>query len=195
MNWVDPDGLKQTPIESKYTMQDPNWKDKVLTGDSQYTIGQAGCAVATGANMISSDSGSSVTPLQVNNDYVEKGELSWSKLGTAYGYTVDASHNDNTSQFTHETLEAQKNDSKHEYRTVVKVQYRNSESPHWVGVKDSKTIDGVDYIEVAASSNNDYSITEASLRGQQGWKKEGDHVYVPVNKTKGYVNFIKGKSS
>jgi len=115
---------------------------------------------------------------------VEKGELSWSKLGTAYGYTVDTSHNDNTSQFTHETLEAQKNDSEHEYRTVVKVQYRNSESPHWVGVKDSKTIDG-----------NDYSITETSLRGQQGWKKEGDHIYVPVNKTKGYVNFIKGKSS
>lgn len=56
-------------------------------------------------------------------------------------------------------------------------------------------IDAVDYIEIAASSNNDYSVANGSIRGQQGWKKEGNHVYVPVSKTKGYVNFVKKKSS
>ena len=50
--------------------------------------------------------------------------------------------------------------------------------------------EGAYYLIISPTSVNDSAVSSESPRGKQGWlKTENGHILVPVNETKGYVNF------
>ena len=102
----------------------------------------------------------------------------------------------------------QVDDSNNNYRTLVNVNYGPQNHDHWVGVRDVKTINGIDYVVIDPSSINDKMTTYdvwyyydgvkgknyyPESREDKGWLIVKGSVYVPVSQTKGYVNFIESK--
>lgn len=52
------------------------------------------------------------------------------------------------------------------------------------------TKDGIDYLIISGTSDNDTAVGKDNLRGKQGWLKGSNgEILVPVSETKGYVNF------
>ena len=118
------------PTEVNYYLQhDPAWSSDKL-GNSNYSLGQAGCLIASIASAIS-DLGVEVDPQQLNTEltavdaYTADGDLIWYKIKEAFP-TVDYHY---TRVPTSVTIEQ---DLKAGRLPVVNVHYYQSGATHWV---------------------------------------------------------------
>jgi len=189
VNFVDLDGRIQYPVSSLYTMQMAK-KDDNLNG-STLSIRKKGCAVAAIANMLS------LSISEVNELYVENGDLQWIKVAKDYGWNLERVDGQ---CFSKKIFDAQDNSNDCDFYTIVNVNYtpKDQNGDHWVGVKEVVSVDGVDYIIISASSDNDSFIGtgEFSDRKGRGWKIDNHiNILVPVSETKGYRTFYRGDTT
>ena len=189
MRYVDPDGRIQIQVQAKYTMQTGSWG--IIT-NTKISIAQGGCAIVGSANFTSSiGTSNDMTPSQINEKYVNSiGHMDFAALGKDLGFTVTKI----TGKLTHTILKTQDNDKSNIYLTLVNVYYTSDKSAdHWVGVKGIETVNGIEYIRITPTSNNDSNVSAGSMRGNQNWILSSDGtILMPVSATRGYVNFMKG---
>lgn len=196
VKYVDPDGRIQIPVVGNYLMQDPLWRNTVITGTSiNFMTGS--CAIMATADLLG------ISPETVNDKYVSNGIVSWNKVAVQNGYQttgrVDAA-------FTKALYETQNNDNSKEYRTLVNVNYDDGNHDHYVGVQGVLTVGDTDYLVITPTSINDKLTTYDSwyyfdgftgkpyypeTRADKGWKVIDGKVCVPVDQVKAYVNFTK----
>ncbi|HOF84971.1 MAG TPA: RHS repeat-associated core domain-containing protein [Treponemataceae bacterium] len=189
VKYIDPDGRIQFQVQSKYTMQNSSWGFRNLTGTTgeDNTLGRAGCAVAGAANLFNTFGINDMNPAKVNKEFVSGGSLNWDAVGERLGMDVTAVSG---KPLTIDTLKKQHSDSSKGYLTLVNVNYDSKKGDHWVGIKGALTKDGIDYLIISGTSDNDSAVGKDNLRGKQGWLKGSNgEILVPVSETKGYVNF------
>ena len=131
---------------------------------------------------------------KVNNKYVKDGNLQWQKVADEYGWQLERVDG---SQFTKVIYDKQNNNKQADFYTIVNVNYTpdGEDGDHWVGVQSVITKNNIDYIVIAASSDNDSSITSGLTadRKGRGWLLDKlGNILVPVTETKGYRTFYKG---
>jgi hypothetical protein len=160
----------------------------IITGDPDGTpINEGGCAITDVANLASTI-GEDADPTSINTTegYVVNGDVVW----TAVAGGLDMSLDSGSGQFSHETYNTQGNDGANNYYSLVKVQYDSANSPHWVGVRGIDTINGIDYVIISPTSENDDPTGGLGPgRTGQGWIRQNDNVYVPVERTTEYRIF------
>ena len=186
VHYIDPDGRIQYPIMSLHKMQDLG--DKATLNGSNELMKEVGCAVASIANMLN------LNLKTVNKNYVSNGNLNWQKVADDYGWKLERVDN---KQFSKDDYDKQENNKNGDFYTIINVNYtkKGKEGDHWVGLQKVVTVDGIDYAIIAASSNNDSSISTGKIadRKGRGWKiDEHGNIMVPVNQTKGYRTYWKG---
>ena len=197
VNFVDLWGLIQAKIPALYTMQGGEWKTDQLNGDSNYTIGDSGCAIICVSNMLD------VNPSEINDTYVSEGNLQWNEIGKDYGYTVKKENKG----ITRQKYLQQATDQENTYTTFINVNWNDSNSEHWVGMNGIETINGKDYCVVTISSVNDTAIKNTTIKQNEngdyyydgygnnrlgkGWLNENGQVLIPLEQVKGSVTFIK----
>ena len=169
-------------------MQDDKWASINLNGtaDDDNKMEFSGCAVVGISNLLSSVGVKNSTPDNVNKVFVNKGKLNWQAVGDYFGMNVKYTKG---TKFTVELFKDQHNDSENGYLTLVNVNYDDKGHDHWVGVNGVAQIDGKDYVIISNTSKNDNAVGSENLRGKQGWIEENGVILVPVDETKGYVNF------
>jgi hypothetical protein len=188
VKYVDPDGEVNIPISQKYFMNDPSreWYTKLLTGDI-FTIGEQGCAVTAIADLALT-LGMSLNPLDINNEYVSNGCISWENVAKGFNLTYFGKA---AGSFTKAMYDVQEYNTYSKYYTFVNVNYDAKGGPHWVGVKGVVTMEGKDYIEIAPTSIGDINWDDNSSRAGRGWVGKGARAFVPVDQVKEYVRYAK----
>ncbi len=196
VKYTDPDGKTQIPILGNYLMQDSEWRNVKINGDS-VTIGIGGCAIIATADMLG------ITPKEVNEKYVVDGEVSWETIATKNGFNTTGRVD---GPFTKKMFDKQNDDKSNEYRTFVNVNYDDDNHEHYVGLKGFISINGNDYVVISPTSINDKMTTYDSWyyydnvkgncyypqsRADKGWIINKGSICVPVDQIKAYVNFTK----
>ena len=189
VKYTDPDGRIQFVVHAKYIMQDSNWGSEQLKGTSGEfnTLAYKGCAVTLAANLFYSLGFTDYTPEKVNMNFVTNGSIDWEAVGKTLGMKVDAVKN---TQFSKAIFNKQYMDRNTGYMTFVNVNYDSDTHDHWVGVAGFTQKDGIDYLIISQTSENDSALGKDDCRTNQGWIKDTNgNILVPVSETKGYVNF------
>jgi len=195
VRYTDPDGEKNIPILAVYTMNEPGseWFNTPLTNDPDInnTIGSAGCAVTAMADL-SHTIGGNLNPKSINASCVTNGNVNWDLVASALGL----GNLGKTSEPLTKDQFYEQESSNIDYYTFVNVNYESSGKEHWVGVKGFKTIGGKDYFSITGTSMNDKNdgFFPSGNRGMQGWIKDGNNIYVPVDQVKEYQRFFKSQN-
>ena len=190
VKYTDPDGKIQIPAEAQYLMNSTDDMYKIaLNGEEQYSIGNAGCAIACGSNFTATYTMSyHLSPIQINDTYVKDGSLQWAALAKDYGFNAEKF----SGQFSKTIYDKQDQDSTKQYTTFVNVNYDSAKQDHWVGVQGIETIKGKDYIKISPTSRYDSAVGPEDSRCKQGGiRNSAGEILVPVDQTKGYVNFTR----
>ena len=193
VNFIDLLGLIQNQVSSIYTMQGKEWKDITLKGSAD-TIETSGCAVICVSNMLEK------SPSEINKTYVLKGDIQWDRIAKDIGAELKV---ENTS-FTKRDFYQQASDTDYYYTTFINVNWNDANSDHWVILKGMTTINGKDYYIITPSSDNDWVITNNTIkikngayyydahgnnRSGKGWINENGQVLIPIDQVKRYVSF------
>jgi RHS repeat-associated protein len=188
IKYVDPDGEINIPIAIKHLQDAEGWKNHTIYKDEKRaTIGRAGCAITSIANL-SNTVGFHSDPWGINNGaYLdEQGDVEWAKAGSQLGLTLVTAGTGGLSSATYEKNES---DKKNNYFTIAKVKIDGGNNPHWVGIRGTmtKTDDEGNsklYYEISPSSKKDATLDPD--RVGQGWIKEDGKIYVPADKITKY---------
>lgn len=193
VNFIDLLGLIQNQVASIYTMQGKEWKDIPLK-ECTATIETAGCAVICISNMLEK------SPLEINKTYVSKGDIQWDRIAKDIGAELKV---ENTS-FTKRDFYQQASDTDYYYTTFINVNWNDANSDHWVILNGMTTINGKDYCIITPSSDNDWVITNNTIKIKngvyyydaygnnrlgKGWINENGQVLIPIDQVKRYVSF------
>ncbi len=191
VNFLDPFGLNDNPIDDAYRMQNAKWKTNILKNDPKNkTIGEAGCAVTKVADL-SHTVGGYLTPAQVNLLYVENGNVNWEAFAADANMTAKKeSFNDFLKH--HDSFES--DDKDHYYILQCDTGYGSEETKnkgdHFVGATGYKVIDDIEYLTISPSSDND-DFGQTNYRNDVGWEKVDGEILVPFSALHQVVVFTK----
>ena len=197
VNFKDCYGLDQIVVTGDNLMQDKKWRDKKLN-DTEVEFEIASCAIMAVSDVFEE------SPEYINDNFVKDGIIIWDDVAEKYNQTAERKF----TSFTKDLFLTQIDDTDKTYQTLINVNYDEANHDHWVGLKDVVTINNKDYVVINPTSINDKMTTYDVLnyyndkqgvtyysdkRLEKGWIVVKGEILVPVQETKGYLNFIEKK--
>ena len=170
VNFVDFLGLDIGQRTTDYRMSDKRWGNQTTgNGVEKETLSHTGCAVTEESNVISSATGKTVTPYDINKDKTNFAPgtdlLNMQKVAEDNGLTFDYWTSGKQGDLGNKITEL--SESSTEYYISAQVKYNPDGNLHWVGVTDvEKRDDGNTYIKIAPSSVHDI---EKINRARDSW--------------------------
>jgi RHS repeat-associated protein len=186
VKYVDPDGKIIKAFTSSYKQNEGDWKNNPVGNSSDIEknyMRKIGCAVTGLANAINTLLGVDKKPSDINKSQYfpttgndnNKSDIYFDQVAS----DNNLSHSIVWGNFSSE-LDELKQSSK-DYVVLAFVKYANdSNAGHYVGVNDTKKINGIDYIEISPTSTND---SNSSAR-RDSWVFSDNKVYVPLSDIK-----------
>ena len=195
VNFVDTLGLENMRIDD-VDMHDSRWSDEKLGYSQTNTLGKEGCTVSGIAEVINAVTGSSLTPMDVNNEKTnfEKDTDRINFVSVAKNYGVVHDYWTAANQHGLENKVEELNNSSTQYAILAQVQYgTDKDDLHWVGLNGGVIdIQGHSYVCVSQTSAYD-NVAQNSMRSDAGWVKGADgNVYVPIENVNRLETFSTG---
>ena len=201
INFIDLWGLEIQGRTSEFKMSDTDWGDLPTGYGTEHKknkdvgmLKDTGCAITEMSNIISSATGKTITPKDINDDKnnftINTDLLNMKDLGEKYNLEFDYWTKDKQGNLGKKLSELSQSSKK--YYIAAQVRYKENGALHWVGIVDIIIDkDGKIYAKIAPTSTND---TKKSARKLDSWKlDENGDMWIETSEINKIYTFEKTK--
>ncbi len=201
INFIDLWGLEIQGRTSEFKMSDTDWGDLPTGYGTEHKknkdvgrLKDTGCAITEMSNIISSATGKTITPKDINDDKnnftINTDLLNMKDLGEKYDLEFDYWTKNKQGNLGKKLSELSQSSKK--YYIAAQVRYKENGTLHWVGIVDIIIgKDGKIYAKIAPTSTND---TKKSARKLDSWKlDENGDMWIETSEINKIYTFEKTK--